>query len=239
MENKEFISEEKYQKAKKKITKISFMILIIGLVIGIGLIIFGIITKNNAEKTNDERYNAAYSESQAKVDEANKRLSEITTEIENQEANLNNMEIEISNMKKELSKIFQEDHGFSDRYYDKENEITVKETELSKLRMQKINLTKEKFELENADYTVYYTPILSIKYKKFYYIGAFVIIWSCLGAGIFYLIAKRREIHAFALQQTMPLTQEAIEKFSPTIGNLGKNIAKGITSGIKEGKENK
>ena len=35
----------------------------------------------------------------------------------------------------------------------------------------------------------------------------------------------------------MPVTQEVIDKMTPTIGNaagtLGKNIAQGITSGIK------
>ena len=56
---------------------------------------------------------------------------------------------------------------------------------------------------------------------------------------MFYVIAKRREIRAFTIQQTMPVTQEVIGKMAPTIGNaagtIGKDIAQGITSGIKEG----
>ena len=65
--------------------------------------------------------------------------------------------------------------------------------------------------------------------------------------------AKKREIQIFTTQQTMPVTQETIEKMAPTVGkaggsvidgvapalgNLGKEISKGIKEGIKD-EENK
>ena len=80
MENKEYLSEQNYQRAKKKITKISLIILIVGLVIGIGLIIGGVVSQSNAKKTNKERYDKAYKLSQEKVDAANARLDEISSD---------------------------------------------------------------------------------------------------------------------------------------------------------------
>ena len=56
---KEYLSEENYQKTKKKITKASLIILLVGLVLGIGLILVGVVSQSNAKKTNEERYNEA------------------------------------------------------------------------------------------------------------------------------------------------------------------------------------
>ena len=81
--------------------------------------------------------------------------------------------------------------------------------------------------------------------------GGFVIISSLMISAFIYTIAKRREILAFATQQTMPIAKEGMEKMAPTIGKVGKTIvkdmapaygeiAKEISKGIKDGlKENK
>ena len=67
MENKkEYLNEENYQRTKQKITRVSLIILIVGLLIGVGLIIGGIITQNNVKKINEERYQEAYKLSQEK-----------------------------------------------------------------------------------------------------------------------------------------------------------------------------
>ena len=101
----------------------------------------------------------------------------------------------------------------------------------------------EQFQIENTDYMELYTLVLPIKYLIFYFIVGSIIGLSCLVSGIFYLIAKKRGISAFAIQQSMPVTQEAIGKMAPTIGNvagaIGKDIADGITTGIKNGLNNK
>ena len=66
--------------------------------------------------------------------------------------------------------------------------------------------------------------------------------------GILLLIAHKREITAFGVQQVMPVAQEGIEKMAPTIGKAGASIAKEmapvygeiakeIGKGIKEGKQ--
>ena len=96
--------------------------------------------------------------------------------------------------------------------------------------------------LQTEDFNGFNKIFDSAKYISLYMIGGSVIFTSCLIAGVIYLISKRREIRAFTIQQTMPVTQEVIDKMSPTIGNaagtIGKDIAKGIASGIKEGLKN-
>lgn len=229
MENKEYLNEESYQKAKKKITKISLIILVVGLVLGGALIATGIIkansSKKEAEKINEERYNAAYQESQAKVDAANKRLDEITSEMQSLKSQKETKQYECNSLN------MRDPNWYAD---------SVKcQGEVSSITSKINDLEMEKFNLENDNYTVYYTPVIPKKYIFLYVIGGIIIASSCFVSGIFYLIAKRREIRAFTIQQTMPVTQEVIDKMAPTIGNaagtIGKDIAQGITSGIKEG----
>jgi branched-subunit amino acid permease len=58
-----------------------------------------------------------------------------------------------------------------------------------------------------------------------------------LAGAITMIVAHRREITAYATQQIMPIAQEGIEKITPTISNAAGSIAKNISKGIKEGKE--
>lgn len=227
MEKKEYLSEQNYQRAKKKITKVSLIILIVGLVIGIGLIIGGVVSQSNAKKTNKERYNEAYKLSQEKVDEANARLDE----IEKRKKDLND---KIQTKQYSCNSLNMMDpNWFADN--------TKCQGEVSSLRSELNGLEIEQFQLENADYTVYYDKVSPMKYIIFYVLGGIVILISASVAGGIYLFTKRREITAFTVQQTMPLAQEGIEKMSPTIGNavgtIGKDLTKGITEGIKQGKE--
>ena len=69
----------------------------------------------------------------------------------------------------------------------------------------------------------------------FYIFGSFLIITSLMISGSVYMVAKRRDILAFTTQQIMPVTQEGIEKMTPTIGKSTGTIVKEITKGIKEG----
>ena len=91
----------------------------------------------------------------------------------------------------------------------------------------------------------------SSKSIPLFMLGAFIIIASCMICGPLYLgIVKKREIMAYGAQQVMPVAQEGIEKVAPTIGKAGASIAKEmapvygeiakeISRGIKEGKEDK
>ncbi len=79
---------------------------------------------------------------------------------------------------------------------------------------------------------------------------ALMVLMPCLGfGGVLILTSKRRNIMAYSLQQTMPVAQEGIEKMAPTLGKAGASIskemapvygeiAKEISKGIREGREN-
>ena len=65
--------------------------------------------------------------------------------------------------------------------------------------------------------------------------GVFICIATFMISGSIFMIAKRRHILAFSMQQVMPVAKEGIDEISPTIGTAAGEIAKGITKGIKQG----
>lgn len=67
---------------------------------------------------------------------------------------------------------------------------------------------------------------------------------SLIGVGVILMVvAHRREIKAYTIQQVMPVAQEGIDKMAPTIGKaaggIAEEIAKGIKQGMNEADENK
>jgi hypothetical protein len=115
-------------------------------------------------------------------------------------------------------------NGFSEEYYRLDYEISKKNSKISDLSMEKsriesgYNSTKDKIERSKS--------------IPFYMFGAFIIISSCMFSGFIFLISKRREIAAFSAQQMIPVVQESAEKMAPTIGNVAKEIAKGVKEGL-------
>ena len=72
--------------------------------------------------------------------------------------------------------------------------------------------------------------------------GAFICIATCMISGFIFMVAKRRSILAFQIQQVMPIAKEGfhegvneMEKMAPKMGNAASEIAKGVTRGIKKG----
>ena len=66
-------------------------------------------------------------------------------------------------------------------------------------------------------------------------VPALMVLMPCVGFGaMLIIISKRREITAFTAQQIMPVAKEGIEEMAPTIGNVAKEISKGIKEGKKE-----
>ena len=229
MEKKEFLTEENYERGKKKIKSIALIILIVGILLGGTLIATGIIktksSKAEAEKVNEERYNAAYKESEEKVAAAKERLDEIDTEKKTLTAQYDSKQQECDSL-----------NMTDPDWYSKVNQCN---REASAINSKITELETEKFQLENANYKVYYEPKIAKNYILLSILGGIIVISSCITSCSIYLFAKRREIIAFTAQQVMPVAQEGIEKMAPTVGNaagtIGKSIAQGITSGIKEG----
>ena len=238
-EKKEYLNEENYEKGKKTLKRISLIILVIGLLIGGSLIVLGIIKSNDLKRQNEEAIEQVEQNNKARTAE------EVQVDIDSLQDQIDSIETEITNLEREKTRIFQEDRGFSDRYYSKEDEIKLKQKDLSKLRTQLSDYEDELWKI-NSGYNDTRNAIekgrntISIaKYIPFYMFGSFIIIASCMIAGVIYVFAKRREITAFTTQQVMPVAQEGIEKMAPTVGNAAKEVAKGIKEGLNEADEKK
>ena len=68
----------------------------------------------------------------------------------------------------------------------------------------------------------------------FILLGVFVCILTCIISGSTFMIAKRRKMLAFQVQQVMPVAKEGIEEMAPTAGKAAEEIARGIKKGFKD-----
>lgn len=220
-EKKKYLTEENYQKSKKKIKVIALVILLCGLVIGGGLIGYGIIRVSKVDEINEERYNEAYQKTEEKKQLAEQQLLTITNQIETLDLQILEKDNECNSLDMESPTWFQ------DR--------TQCQSEASSLRAERNQLEMERSTLEKTNIPVYYDEVSKFSYLPLFMIGGFIAIVSCMIAGGIYFFAKRREILAFSMQQVMPIAKEGIEEIAPTVGKAGGTIAKEITKGIKEG----
>ena len=208
-EKKEYLTEKNYNKGKKIIMLIALLVLVVGLTIGGFLIYKGINEKQKIDNTTNE---------QAEKDK--QRLKEI--EIEKEELNK-----KISDKKYECDSI----NMGTDSWFEKSNKC---DNEVLSLEEQVDELESEEFDLENTDYE-FDKKFNSVGSTRYFMFGVFIIIATLITSLSIFMFAKRREIMAFGMQQTMPLAQEGIEKMAPTVGNAAGTIAKDVAAGIKEG----
>lgn len=232
MENKELLSEEKYQNTKGKISKVAFIIIGIGFLIGLSLIGTGIY-KNM-------KINERYSE---------KNIAKVEKQIEEEKAVLVARQKELADrgVKYDRSAEYTDGDAYEykiiynvlDPSFDRckfdeysENKVTKKYCAL-----------KEELDEISNDFNKSFDSHDSVPFFMF---GAFVMITSCMIGGFVFTISKRREMLAFSVQQVMPVAQEGMEKMEPTLSKVGsrmmKNMApaygemaKEISKGIKEG----
>lgn len=188
------------------------------------------------------------------------KKSELEKEMQ---ATENEIQVQIDKLNKDLTTLKVEQNeefhknGFSEKYYSLENDMNKKEAEMKELKSQTKTEKNDIRVIENAldesfDYCAFHeaknnsytTKYCSLKNKidsfhsiPYYMFGGFIIIASCMITGSIYMNAKRREMLAFTLQQVMPVAQEGIDTMAPTIGNVAKEITKGIKEGIKDDKE--
>lgn len=228
MQKKEYLTEESYQKSKKKLSMIAIIVLIIGLAIGGTLIGIGIINKNKT----DSEYSEENKESEIK---------RIKAEIATEEETLRTIKADLESKGVKYDAFTEYDDGESYQLkvvsevlnprYDrclfdeyKENNITQKYCSLQN-ELDKVENTNVEFERN----------FKSSSYIPLFMFGAFVIIATCMIAGMIYMTTKRREIAAFGFQQVRPIAEEGMEKMAPSIGRASKTIAKDIAEGIREG----
>ena len=224
---KQYLTEENYQRVNKKIKTISLAIFIVGLIIGLGLIIFGFIKTNEANQINEERAAAAAAEANAKAAAAKERLSEIETELESLQSQYDAKESECDSMN-------MRDPDWFAKSNQCEREAMALQTKINKLNV-------ESFQLENDNYTVYYDKEMPEKYIPFYIFGGFIILASSGAALAVWLITKRRALLAYHAQSVMPVAKEGIDGITPTMaktaGDIAGSVAEGISRGVKKGKE--
>ena len=111
MENKKYLTEENYEKGKKKIKTIALVILIVGLLIGGSLIITGLMKQG--------KINSQYSED---------NKTTISQQLETEKQNLIDKKIELEEkiepVETQIKKLERESFtGFDDAYYERKDKI--------------------------------------------------------------------------------------------------------------------
>lgn len=223
MEKKDYLNEETYQKNKKKITKLALIVLIIGILIGGSLIATGLIKQRNI--------NLQYS------DESKSNISK-QLETEKQNLTTKKSQLEKKGIKYDAFSKYTDGEAYDLKIITKAldpsfNHCAFDEFKNNSLTSKYCSLKIQLNDVSN-DFNKSFNSFSSI---PFYMFGSFVIIASCMISGSIYMFSKRREITAFTTQQVMPIAQEGIEKMAPSIGNVAKEISKGIKEGMKDDKE--
>lgn len=229
MKNKKYLTEENYEKGKKVILKIAIAVLIIGIVIGVSLIVAGILKINSASESISD--NTIVEEDTMTEEEINLKI----TEIDNQISEINQ---NINSLKAEKNQEFMA-NGFSEKYYEIDSEIESQNKKVSELNQEKFKLESEKQFADNDlsfDFDENKPEKLASKGYGAMMImgGVMALIFTAIISGKLFMIYKRREILAFTAQQVIPVAQEGIDEIAPTIGNVAKEISKGIASGKKD-----
>lgn len=220
---KEYLNEETYQKNKKKVVTMAVVVLVVGILIGGSLIVVGIMRqgKINSQYSDDAKENIS-----AELEKEKQNLETLKSQLEANGVEYDSMAdytdgdaYDLKIITKALDPSF--DHCAFDEY--KNNEITKEYCSL-----------KDELETVSNDFNKRHDSFGSI---PFYMFGGFAIVASAMIAGSIYMFAKRREITAFSVQQVMPVAQEGMEKMAPSMGNVAKEITKGVKEGLKDSEE--
>lgn len=162
---------------KKKIT-LPIKVIIIGCIIGLVVAGIGGIKQLSANKTNEERRQAALKASEEAVAAANARLKEI--------------EEEYYPLKEQLEKKQQECDSLNMSDSDLFQKKSKCQREASEMQQKLNNLEMEDTSIKNKDYTGYYQKVKPMSYQIFYIIGASIAGAALLGAFIIYLVKGKK-----------------------------------------------
>ena len=162
---------------KKKIT-LPIKIIIIGCIIGLIVAGIGVVKQIAANKTNDDRKQAALKASEEAVAKANVRLKEIETEY-------NEVKAKYNAKADECDAIVTGSEG----WFEKSSKCSREKQEL---QSQMWNLESEDRQIKNNDYTGYYQKVKPMSYQIFYIIGASIAGAALLGAFIIYLVKGKK-----------------------------------------------
>ncbi|MEG1457239.1 MAG: hypothetical protein RR228_02415 [Bacilli bacterium] len=263
MEEKKYLDEQTFQKNKKMLMRISLIILIVGVLIGGSIIVTGIIKgqKRNESGLNNNGILKEVTDNINNVNKeinnqtTNKRTeNEVQNDINNTQTKINTLNEEIATLNNEQMKVFKE-NGFNEKYQELGEKIRIKREETTSLSFK---ISKYELELEQikrkptndkdiinntVDDVINGTmnnilnntvnEINKTKSIGYYMVGGFILFATFIISGALFVTAKKREITAFGVQQAMPVAQEGAEKLAPSIGNIAKEITKGVEEGKK------
>lgn len=264
MEAGKYLNEERYQKTKRKLSVIAFVVLLLALLGGGSLIAIGV--------TKQKEVNEKYSE---------KSKEEVQEKLEVEKQNLTNaktaLEAKIKPVEDEIKRLKRVPFaGMDEAYYERQDKIEELEKNiaadktiiemiddaldesfdhcgLTELKNNKNTAKYCSFKNQLNEFTEFNKKFASSDSTPFYMIGAFVIIVGSMIAFVIFMTAKGRERAAFGAQQILPIAQEGMEAMVPTVGKVAKEMipvvkesmeeltpamkdaAKEITKGIKEG----
>ena len=208
--NNEYLSEEKYQKGKGFLKIVAFIIMAVGVFVGVSLILKGISTTKNGGKEN--------------LDDYKLQLSEEKLKLESKKSELEQKGIVASR---------KYDSGES---YDLYVITEALDPRISYCLDEYANnsITEKYCNLKNTiDDINDFGEIRSKGSGNFQFIfGVAAIMISLVIGGSILMFAHGREIVAFQAQQVMPVAKEGIDEMAPTIGKAAGTIAAGIKEGL-------
>lgn len=263
METKKYLTEENYELGKKKLKTIAIIILIVGLIFGGSIIALGLMKQNEI----NNKYSENNEDNKENKENLKKELALEKEKLQNTKKELEEKikptEDEIKKLEREPFT------GFDDAYYARKDKIeelskTIASDKSSiaiidgalsdfvnscDFDMGKNNsytenycALKNKLEAKSenkSEFNAVQQKIDSSKSIPYYMFGGFIIVASAMISASIYMFAKRREIMAFTVQQSMPIAKEGIDEMSPYAGKVVKEITKGIKEGLKDDTENK
>ena len=124
---KEFLTEENYERGKKKIKTIALVILIVGVLIGGSLIVTGLVKQGQtnseySEESKNNKKEQLEKEKQKLTQELDAEKLSLLTSKTTLENKIKPVEDEIKKLEREKTDVFM-NGGFSDRYYEIEDKI--------------------------------------------------------------------------------------------------------------------
>ena len=165
------------EKSKKRIPLL-LLILMMGGLISVILLAFGLYRQSDAKKTNEKNAQEAQKQSNEKYEKANERYAEIDEE-------LSDLKAQYEAKLQECDSLNQSDSNWFEN-------INVCQRQASDIDSQITDLETEQFKLKNDSYVVYYTLVEPMSYQIFYIIGACVFGVSALAAFIIYLVKGKK-----------------------------------------------
>lgn len=124
---KEFLTEENYERGKKKLKTIALVILIVGVLIGGSLIVTGLVKQGQtnsqySEESKNNKKEQLEQEKQQLTQELDAEKQNLLTSKSTLENKIKPIEDEIKKLEREKTDVFMSG-GFSDRYYEIEDKI--------------------------------------------------------------------------------------------------------------------